>query len=208
MDHRAEEFRTVVLALSTVWRTDRVSIWSVTSGQNTLAFGQVMHGDDLAVAGRTWAHWGPTLKAGEVVRRPGAVWYPLRTPEGLLVGFVQAIDPDESKRPFIRETVVTILCTLAELIVTPAESPLEEAAEDEGAGHVGAAEALAALLRPSRTVQRARLCAVLDAAEWNYSQAARVLGVTRQTIWRRVRVLKLSRPRPAVTDPRPRRTRD
>lgn len=47
----------------------------------------------------------------------------------------------------------------------------------------------------SEDLERQRLVLVLDASEWNIAQAARVLGVTRRTVYERLRRLGLKRKR-------------
>lgn len=120
---------------------------------------------------RAWAAWDShrqTIEAGETVQTPEHVLAPIRD-EGLLVGLLFL----DGAKGFDQPLLSTFGLVLAKAVQTDARSMT--AAGDAAAELLGMPEQ-----------SRERMVDLLRRNEWNIARVARVMGVTRRTIYLRL----------------------
>lgn len=211
---RYAEIEVTLAALKSVWGDPRILLWQVQSHELQFVVALQSRQCDFVATLAMWQKYWRRIEHGEVVRDGDAVYHPLRTATGQLVGFVQASDGQQLDRehgPVTSEYVTWLLTRLASTLTTPAIEPDAKAGDVVAASVAARPKALAPAVVVSATadgdeVERTKLLAVLEANEWNAAAAADVMGVSRQTVWRRRKRLQIERPELSPYDSRGRRT--
>ena len=190
---RQEDIELALLALERGWRTPHVTLWEVNKGGARFVCGRAAP-DVFAIVMRAWLDGRRALARGEaVLSEPGRL-VPVLNPARRLVGFVHAIAETTDSQ---HRVVAAALEALADVLgaastETDAETAGADAPEPEW------------LRRPATAGeprQRARFLAVLEASEWNLTEAARRLNLHRATVWRRMRRYGITRAVPSPYAP-------
>ena len=144
--------------------------------------------DQLATIHEAWKAAEPWLRRGQAVQHPTHVFLPVVDRE--MGDAILAVLYLDAPRRFDAATLQPYVDALGEALLVSRQLVFERA----GGGEV-------------RPTGRAGLLRVLQDAEWNVARAARVLGVTRRTVYLRLQRYGIDRQRipKSVTRPRPAR---
>lgn len=166
-----------------------------------LVLGRPIHSYLLGAAEGVWSEARAALEGGQTVREAGGAFVPLRDDDGHCVGLL-ALDVDPAEADLAqRNFVATMLDSIRQAVVDSGVQeriwPLDPVLS--GCDAVG-------------RLERAQLVTALDQCDWNVSGAARMLGVTKQALYRRMQKYAVTRPRPSrqgfAARPQPRRARE
>jgi hypothetical protein len=185
--HRiAESTMELVAALV---RSRRAAVFLTRDGTLDLFVSQGVDQRMLDAVHRVWAASPSTLVAGEPLYSadPGVVLVMPCLADGTLVGLLCVDAPTPAFR-LPAEQVVTLCGILARSLSQPESLPVAPALE---------------AFRPTAEFERDRLLLLLDRNEWNIARVARILSVTRATIYNRL--ARFSIPRRHVPKVLPRR---
>jgi len=133
---------------------------------------------------QTWAHESDRLRDGRPVWQGTWCVWPVPGERGTVLIYVAA--EGQLKLPSVRETIAalgSLFETAVELDSLAARLP--QVAEGVIDAYLEAT--------PTHGVERRQLLAVLNRHEWNLSRVARVLGVTRVTVYKRMARLGIQR---------------
>ena len=144
--------------------------------------------DQLATIHGAWTEAEPWIRRGQAVQHPTHVFLPVVDRE--MEDAILAVLYLDAPRRFDAATLQPYVDALGEALLISRQLVFERA----GGGEV-------------RPTGRAGLLRVLQDAEWNVARAARVLGVTRRTVYLRLQRYGIDRQRipKSVTRPRPAR---
>ena len=144
--------------------------------------------DQLATIHDAWTEAEPWVRRGQAVQHPTHVFLPVVDRE--MGDAILAVLYLDAPRRFDAATLQPYVDALGEALLISRQLVFERA----GGGEV-------------RPTGRAGLLRVLQDAEWNVARAARVLGVTRRTVYLRLQRYGIDRQRipKSVTRPRPAR---
>jgi hypothetical protein len=210
---RYDEIDVALTGLEAAWKQARVLLWEACAGEVRLVGTHRCRDTDVEAALATWRTKWRRLQAGAVVHMPDATYHPVRTPDGELLGFVQSVGGASvnAEAPEVQGYVEFQLGALAVALAGPASDPTPElhdvaalaAAAAQRVGTPARAPALMVLATDDADdTVRAKTVAALARCGWNASEAARYLGITRQTVWRRMKRHAIPRPEPSPFDSR------
>lgn len=211
---RYEEIEIALTGLEAAWNQARVLLWEVRSGEAHLVSTCRCRESDFEDALAMWRTKWRRLQSGFSVHEHDAVYHPVRTQDGRLLAFVQAVAgaSAENQEPEVQAYVECKLRALGASLAGPAVDPEPEFDEPEPAGAVAGARrsklapaVMVLATDDSQETVRSKTVAALVRCGWNVSKAARVLGITRQSVWRRMQRHVIPRPSPSPFDPRPSR---
>lgn len=196
---------TVVRGLEAVWENARVLVWHVVEHEPKLIMTSYSRTCDMEAALAVWNTKWRALESGTVIHHARAVYHPVTTADNMFVGFLQGVDgtcgvPDG---PELANYVQTRLRALA---VALAQAPAL-AVGAAGEPHGSAVVTLLATADREET-ERSKTVTALVRSGWNAALAGRILGITRQSVCRRMVRMAITRPEPSPFDSRRRRLDD
>jgi hypothetical protein len=165
----------------------------ITRGDVELLAGRGIDPVSLDRVRAAWAREGAHLRDGRPVFQGAWCLWPLESARGPLLAYLGAERP--LRMPAVREAITA----LAGLFQTAVELEGFAARAPETAAAVIDSYLEAT---PAESVERRQLLALLNRSEWNLSRVARLLGVTRVTIYNRMARLGIDRLRIRKTEPR------
>lgn len=195
----------VVRGLEAVWEGARVLIWQVVEREPRLVVTGHCRTSDMEAALATWRCKWRHFERGTPWQGLHAVYHPVLDDEHGLVGFVQGMD-GTCGLPESPELSAYINTRLRVLAGTLAHAQPEE----RECSPAQAASAVVTVLASSDSAEteRAKTVAALVRSEWNATRAARLLGIARQSVCRRMKRMTIARPEPSPFDPRRRKVRN
>ena len=165
-DPRGAADRTLAIALSSVQGRE-AALFTVTDdgAPPSLAYGQSLSGEALATVKVVWAESADRLRAGEDLT--GRAWLLAGFPAGDAFGLVYVAGGGAFHPPSAAPTLRSLQRIFAVVLAAQAPAGARDAGRD-GRG------------RPDRI----QLLALLEMHEWNVARVGRMVGVTRQTVYK------------------------
>lgn len=194
----------VVRGLEAVWEGARVLVWQVVEREPKLVATGHCRTSDMEAALATWRSKWRRFERGAAWQEVRAVYHPVLDEQGAFVGFVQGMDGacGVPEGPELAGYVKTRLRVLARALAHAQPDEKEDAPEPRASTVV---TVLAS--SDSAETERAKTVAALVRSEWNATRAARLLGIARQSVCRRMKRMTIARPEPSPFDPRRRKVR-
>lgn len=186
-DFRDRQIRAAMEALGKLWYADRIGVWELDGEVLGLACDNGLSRRDRQLAREAWDSERTRLRQGLVLDADGAEFQPLMAPRQDLLGFVQVFRPRPQPSNAQLEALVDRALSYLAWALRLTQAPL--AAERAPAS-------TAATIVATRDPRQAELLPALSRCGWSYAELARRWGVTRQTIYNRVRAAGLEPPPP------------
>jgi hypothetical protein len=203
-----ERLAQVVNSLELLFGRRQLAVWRIEGERVSPVYGLVAtDGSARGTVPRVCRQRAAELAAGQVVRTADSTLLPLIN-NGLL-GVVHVAGKHTNLPNRLVPMVRSAIRTLARILAGPDETQAElesltlhAPADDRETVAARIDAELDAAQRQIQDMQRNRLIYRLSGNAWNVSETARQLGLSRGSLWLRMRALDIRRPAPAPTDPR------
>lgn len=203
-----EQLAQVVNSLELLFGRRQLAVWRIEGDRVSPVYGLVAtDGGARGTVPRVCRQRAAELAAGQVVRATGSTLLPLVN-NGLL-GVVHVAGEHANLPNRLVPMVRTAIRTLARILAEPDETQAELEAlalhpvlDDPETTAARLDADVDAAQRQVQDAERKQLAYKLSCNDWNVSETARQLGISRGFLWSRMRALDIRRPVPAPTDPR------
>lgn len=202
LSERYAQLDVALAGIEAAWAQARVLLWSVEAGELRMLATRRCYDSDIEAALAVWRTKWRRLLAGEMLRLIGEIYWPVRAAgQERVVAVLQGVGGTCSLAhgPQVMDYVAWELHIVASALAHPGV----ESGADALDRAVAPAPAVTVLASADRDeTERAKTLATLKRMNWNMSAAARVLGLTRQAVWKRLRRWGVKRPEPSPFAPR------